>query len=153
MLAVFGQPPFARRAATVRFLKRSSGARQASKAATATCRNLSLCVYYNILHFFLPLPKQQATRHLGYFQFDPPPSLPPPPAAPLYLSTSTFPFPNRHSGYFKRKWIHVLGFFPPLSLPPHTLQVFPQSFKTRWKKKSEELNLICGFKRGIAKVV
>lgn len=34
-----------------------------------SCRNLSLCVYYNILHFF-PLPsKQQAFRHLGQFLF------------------------------------------------------------------------------------
>ena len=67
-------------------------------AAWPSCWNLSLCVYYNILHFFLPLPKQQASRHLGYFKFVPQALLPPP--YPNYLS-------HKQTGYFKRKWIHV----------------------------------------------
>lgn len=100
-------------------------------------------VYITISSIFSAPSKTTSHSPSWLFSIRPPPASPPPAAPPpLCLSTSTFPFPNRHSGYFKRNWIHVLGFFPPYSLPPHTHQVFPQSFKTRWKKKIDELNLM-----------
>lgn len=64
-----------------------------------------------------------------------------------------FPFPNPHSGYFKRKWIHVFWVFSPslpLSLlPPHTHIKFSHKvLRLDGRKKSEELNRICGCTEG-----
>lgn len=87
-------------------------AKRAGKLAAArpSCWNLSLCVYYNILHFFLPLSKQQASRHLGYFKFVPPRSTPLP-LPSRYMRARTHTHARRDD--FKRKWIHVLFCFSP----------------------------------------
>lgn len=74
-------------------------------ATRPSCWNLSLCVYYNILHFFLPLSKQQASRHLGYFKFVPPRST----LYPYPLVPHAHTHARRDDS--KRKWIHVLFFF------------------------------------------
>lgn len=52
---------------------------RASSRSAELLKFIPLCIL-QYPPFFLPLSKQQASRHLGYFKFVPPRSTPPPPA-------------------------------------------------------------------------
>lgn len=74
--------------------------RQASSRLAELLKFIPLCIL-QYPPFFLPLPKQQGSRHLGYFKFAPPHHTKHPYLFPLLSHT------HEHIGYFKRKWIHV----------------------------------------------
>lgn len=81
-------------------------AKRAGKLAAAppSCWNLSLCVYYNILHFFCPFQNNKPLAILVILNSSPLEEPTPLPLPPRFTRTHA-----RRD--FKRKWIHVLFCF------------------------------------------
>lgn len=98
---------------------------EACRRASSRPAELLKCIPLCILQyppFFLPLSKQQASRHLGYFKFVPPRSTPLP-LPSRYMRARTHTHARRDD--FKRKWIHVLFcFFPPASFTKVNTLIF-----------------------------
>lgn len=99
---IAGQPGCCRGAAIAVASSNREACRQASSRLAELLKFIPLCIL-QYPPFFLPLPKQQATRHLGYFKFVPPTTT----KAPLPFPPSLLSHSHKHTGYFKRKWIHV----------------------------------------------
>ena len=96
-------------------------AKRAGKLAAArpSCWNLSLCVYYNILHFFCPFQNNKPLAILVILNSPPPQLKAPPPLPSLSRNTRT----HARRDDFKRKWIHVFVLFILFCFPP---QVWPK---------------------------
>lgn len=112
---------------------------QASSRLAELLKCIPLCIL-QYPPFFLPLPKQQASRHLGYFKNSPPSLKVPPPLHPtnlLSLSLSLSQHTHKHTGYFKRKWIHVVVFF-------FLSQVFTKVFKDSNEAVDRALPVVSG---------
>lgn len=117
--------PSCRVAAIAAASSNGEACRQASSRLAELLKFIPLCIL-QYPPFFLPLPKQQASRHLGYFKFVPL-KAPPTPLPPILTRANART--HYHRGCFKRKLIHVF------------LRKFYQSFRWRpvrgfrWKMK------------------
>lgn len=99
-------------------------ARRASSRSAELLKFIPLCILQYPPFFSLPLSKQQASRHLGYFKFVPPRSNPPPTLTLSLTRTHTHTHTHVETTLKGNGYMFCFGFFVSASFTRVNILVF-----------------------------